>query len=71
MGEVLFRDVVINPLAVNDLLLCEGDVDGVGNWVVPVEVFDINLDQDNPICIVWGIYLIFIWSLPFLARLLK
>ena len=71
MVEVLFRDVVVNSLTINDLLLGEGDVDRVWNWIGPIELFDSRLDQDNPIGIVWGIYLIFICSLSVSTRLLK
>ena len=65
--EVGFRGCVINPLSLNNLLLSQGDIDRAWNLMVLIKLLDDALDQDKPLYIVWGIYLIFICSLSVLA----
>lgn len=45
--EIRLGDVVINPLTINHLLLCQGDIDRVRNRVSPIELFDGALQQDE------------------------
>lgn len=54
--EIGLRGRVINMLAVNNLLLGQGDIDRVGNLMVPIILLDDALDQDNP-PILFGLFI--------------